>query len=500
MARVEILKFTALAITVDGDEPPAEFRLFAAGKVETSKGTFLFDSKAAKSVMAHYADQGNELMVDYDHASLGLALDPAQAGKAAGWFNLELRNGELWAVNVRWTEPATLALKRKEWRYMSPAFSTDEDGRILELINVALTNIPATKKLQPLMAAGQVRDRRQLSEGPSTSDLFRALQAAVEDLYPKGDDLPHPWVCDVYDATAVYEFDGKLFEVAYTFDGSVAALGKPAEVQRKYTPVAASKPKRRATVTLAKLGGSMSPDLVKKVLEALESGDTDAMKTVLQAIVAEAAGAGGDPAPEGAPAEMAEGEDEDPPPDQLAEDEDEDAPAAMAATARLLRLTGKDTFAGALDEVETWRQSHIKLSSEREKLAKERAAMEAIDRRKLVAELVKLGNEIPATAWKDPQAKNLVPCKRLQDEPLAELRDRVAKLTAARGSKGQRVPQPPPSSTDAEGGQEFQTAHGAFTLSASALAECKRKNLDPAVLAETRAAIAARSNHARTEA
>src|SRR5690606_21758833 len=79
--------------------------------------------------------------------------DPAQAGKAAGWFELEVRNGELWAVNVRWTPPAAEALRRKEWRFMSPAFSTDDEGRITSLLNVALTNLPATRRLEPLMAA-----------------------------------------------------------------------------------------------------------------------------------------------------------------------------------------------------------------------------------------------------------------------------------------------------------------------------------------------------------
>jgi len=84
--------------------PPTEFRIFTAGSVETSKGTFLFDDAAGAAVMAGSRAQGNELMVDYDHASVTPTMaDPALAGQAAGWFDLELRGGELWAVNVRWT-------------------------------------------------------------------------------------------------------------------------------------------------------------------------------------------------------------------------------------------------------------------------------------------------------------------------------------------------------------------------------------------------------------
>ena len=151
------LRFLSFAVP-PGDEPPREFRIFSAGVNETSKGAFLFDGPAAALVLAAYRDQGNELMVDYEHAALGStnAPDPAQAGKAAAWFDLELRNGELWAVNVRWTPPAADALRRKEWRYMSPAFHSDESGRIVDLLNVALTNLPATKRLQPLMAASEL--------------------------------------------------------------------------------------------------------------------------------------------------------------------------------------------------------------------------------------------------------------------------------------------------------------------------------------------------------
>jgi hypothetical protein len=145
---------TQLSIVLSGDEPPSEFCVFTAGTVETTKGTFTFDETASQSVMADYTAHGIDLMIDYDHASLAsVTLDPALAGKAAGWFNIEVRNGELWAVNVRWTEPAAEALRRKEWRFMSPAFQTEDSGRVTGLLNVALTNIPATRKLQPLMAA-----------------------------------------------------------------------------------------------------------------------------------------------------------------------------------------------------------------------------------------------------------------------------------------------------------------------------------------------------------
>lgn len=138
-----------------GKPPPSEFRIFAAGKIETTKGSFLFDAKAADLVMASAAEYGNDYAVDYDHGmGAFLAMDPAESGKAAGWFKPELRSGELWATQVSWTPKAAEKLSAREYRYTSPAFRTEkEGGRIAELVNVALTNLPATKKHPPLMAS-----------------------------------------------------------------------------------------------------------------------------------------------------------------------------------------------------------------------------------------------------------------------------------------------------------------------------------------------------------
>lgn len=147
-------RHTELSIAIPSGEPPSEFRIFTSGEVVTTKGTFVFDALAADSVMKEYLAHGIDLMIDYDHASLAsLSVDPALSGKAAGWFNLEVRNGELWAVNVRWTQPAADAMRRKEWRFMSPAFQTDDAGRVASVLNVAVTNMPATRRLTPLMAA-----------------------------------------------------------------------------------------------------------------------------------------------------------------------------------------------------------------------------------------------------------------------------------------------------------------------------------------------------------
>lgn len=134
-----------------GTDPPTEFRIFRAGVNETLKGDVLFDEVAAESVMKAAADWATHMSLDYEHD----ALNPSLSGPriAAGWYHLAVRDGELWAVNVEWTERAAAHIRAREYRYISPSVMRDrETGRALELVNCALTNLPATKGLTPLVA------------------------------------------------------------------------------------------------------------------------------------------------------------------------------------------------------------------------------------------------------------------------------------------------------------------------------------------------------------
>lgn len=135
-------------------DPPRRLRIWAFGRVESSKGAFLFDRKAAASVMRAYRRHGNLLCFDYEHKAISDDGRPGD-GKSAGWFKLELCEDGLYATDVRWTDKASAEISAREWLYFSPAFASDKTGRITELVNVALTNIPATHRLRPLVAASR---------------------------------------------------------------------------------------------------------------------------------------------------------------------------------------------------------------------------------------------------------------------------------------------------------------------------------------------------------
>lgn len=145
----DIAMLTA-SISLAGGKAPTEVRLFKAGYNDTTKGIFLFDDLAAESVMACAARWGNRYPFDYDHKSLNKDAPP-ESGRAAGHYDLEVRAGELWAINIQWTPAMMKFLADGEFSYLSPAFSVDEYGRVVEVVNCAVTNLPATKNAAPLV-------------------------------------------------------------------------------------------------------------------------------------------------------------------------------------------------------------------------------------------------------------------------------------------------------------------------------------------------------------
>lgn len=151
--RKSIVLLDALSGGADS-APPSEFRLFKAGVNETDKGSFVFDRAAANRVMSMYRQRGVDMAIDLEH----LSLDPKALHynpDAMGWFGLEDRNGELWAVNVRWNDEGMRRLNAKTQRYISPAFLDDGADRIDRVFNIALVAQPATHQTQPLIAASQ---------------------------------------------------------------------------------------------------------------------------------------------------------------------------------------------------------------------------------------------------------------------------------------------------------------------------------------------------------
>ena len=156
--------------------PPSSFRIFPMGDIETTKGVFKCTPKGLAAIMAAAADWGNEFSIDYEHAAV--AMPTGGPSPAAGWFSLQASDAGLDAVGVRWTDRACDLLCAREYRYFSPTFLVDDSGEIVELVNLALTNLPATKRMEPLMATRITLDQPR---GDADAVTLAAERARLDD-------------------------------------------------------------------------------------------------------------------------------------------------------------------------------------------------------------------------------------------------------------------------------------------------------------------------------
>lgn len=176
--------------------PPNEFLIWRAGRNPTRNGyAVLFDSDAAVAVMAAYEEHGTDIMLDLEHMSID-DRHPNWKPDAVGWCKLELRGGELWAVNVRWTPDGTRRLTEQTQRYTSPTFySSEVEGapdlkRPTQLLNVALCAMPATDHLPALVASRkQTRSRMDSKKLGAALRVLRRRVTAQEQLRMLSDEL-----------------------------------------------------------------------------------------------------------------------------------------------------------------------------------------------------------------------------------------------------------------------------------------------------------------------
>lgn len=163
---------------VDSPEKvPTEIRLMSAGVNDYSFGTLVFDADSATSVMARYAKRGLKLKADYEHQSL--AEPPVIAPASARSWTPEVRDGALYATDIKWTKKARQMIADGEYDYFSIAARVDaKTTRVVEMINFALTNNPAANGIAPLVAARNSINEESMSK---TVIVALGLQADAEE-------------------------------------------------------------------------------------------------------------------------------------------------------------------------------------------------------------------------------------------------------------------------------------------------------------------------------
>lgn len=164
------IRFSCSLPIPEGAEVPTEFRIWQWGETKTQKGSVNLDRDAAAAVLSAFSEHGIELAIDYEHQTFNSS-DNGKPAPAAGWFVPEVRDDGLWASQVRWTDEAAGYLKTRQYRYFSPVALLDAKTRKpVRLMPMALTNWPATKHIEPLVARDEVNPKDGLMD-----ELLEAL-------------------------------------------------------------------------------------------------------------------------------------------------------------------------------------------------------------------------------------------------------------------------------------------------------------------------------------
>lgn len=363
-----------LSVALPDDGTPREIRLLRPGMNESTNGDFLFDDQAAADVMAtwkaHSGENDHPGMVDLEH----LSLDPSAVNfdpDARAWFDLEVRDGALWLVDLKWCPDGEARVKEKRQRYLSPTINYDSSTRrVRSLVNVALTALPALHGAPELIAARATSPEGEAimadqDNGKAMADILKALGV-------------DPKMPDKVAGALGLEAGASIDDIRAALDSFAAKMAKVEEL----------------------LADGAEEPAAEEEAPAVEE-----------------------------PAPMAE--------EVVAEEEEEKVVAARVSVE---------------EELVTLRAF--------------KASIEDKERNALVAKMVTLGAEDPATAWADDSAKR--PAEPWASMGLTALRSRVAKLTK------RSVVLPPASGTS--GG-----------LTEAQLKICKEYNIEPARFAQLRA-------------
>ncbi|EIN9831281.1 phage protease [Salmonella enterica] len=170
----------ALSISLTAEATPAtRLRIFPAGTFRSNDGrpkecpSWVMNAACAQRLIAAAASKKVDYSFDYEHQTLR-AVTNGKPAPASAWFkSLEWVEGDgLYAVDVDWTAAASQMIAAREYRYLSPMFDYHPvTGEVGQLINVALTNLPALEELDEGVIAAASRLAATSSTFPESTSM-----------------------------------------------------------------------------------------------------------------------------------------------------------------------------------------------------------------------------------------------------------------------------------------------------------------------------------------
>lgn len=146
------------------------------------------DGKPTKEIIdeesiIQMARQTEELLLDRDHQSM--RSQDERNTKAYGWISglkaiVGLGDMDGLYGTIKWTPDGIELVKERAYRFLSPVFELDGDGRAIKLINVALTNRPALP-LPPIINS-ESEDEKKISITNSKKDTDLMNKDEIENM------------------------------------------------------------------------------------------------------------------------------------------------------------------------------------------------------------------------------------------------------------------------------------------------------------------------------
>lgn len=134
--------------------PMGPFKARDGRPFDVPGGHWQLDKAIATTLLNRVREQGQDILIDYDHQTLKTDQN-GQPAPAAGWYNadeIEWREGQGLFIKPRWTDRAAALVAAREYRFLSAVFPYDAQGRPLELRMTAITNDPGVVGMQALTA------------------------------------------------------------------------------------------------------------------------------------------------------------------------------------------------------------------------------------------------------------------------------------------------------------------------------------------------------------
>ncbi len=153
---------------IELDGAPEVISVLPLGHVVSSKGEFDVDEESLKLINEGIAQRGVDLVVDYEHQTLGKGEAPA-----AGWVRaLRLADGCIEAA-VEWTPRGAEYLKNREYRYLSPVVNVRKaDNKVIGLHSLALTNTPAIRGMSPIVNSDTFEGGQNIMDMAKLAELL----------------------------------------------------------------------------------------------------------------------------------------------------------------------------------------------------------------------------------------------------------------------------------------------------------------------------------------